>query len=85
MSLCENYVDLNGRSASGIVIVAAIGEMVFPLAIGYMTTEDEPLWFPGLVALIMFLCYVTSIVLIKVGNLAKKGKTIEALSSNKLV
>jgi fucose permease len=86
MSLCESFVDLNGRSASAIVIIAAIGEMVFPLAIGYMTTEEAPLWFAGLVALIMLFCYVMSIVLIRVGNLAKKENSLESLSNkeNKL-
>lgn len=67
MSLTENYVNLTGRFASSIIIGAAIGEMVCPLAFGLYTTKENPIPFVYLVNLIIFLCAGSTYFLIKAG------------------
>jgi len=67
MSLTENYVNLTGRFATAIIVGAAIGEMICPLAFGLFTTQENPIPFVYLVNLIIFLCAGATYFLIKEG------------------
>lgn len=73
MSLVEEFIDLTGRTASIIVVGAALGEMLIPMTVGALFGSKGPRSFPPAVLAFCFLsiaAFVTFFVISKVGRAA---------------
>ena len=58
---------------SGLMVGVAFGEMLFPLIIGYMTTESNPSAFPIIIFSLLIMSSITGGLFFYFGNRTEKS------------
>jgi len=90
MSLTELFVDVSGKAMSAMLVGIAFGEMLPPLALGYLTTQEHPSAFVIINLSLLIICCLCAGLFIHFGknthkSLAKQGDELAIISETKTI
>jgi fucose permease len=84
-SLLEHYVDVSGKQMSVMLVGIAFGEMLPPLALGYLTTKTQPSAFVYIILILMVYCCIFCCFFMHYGSKTEKSmaKTEDNLNTTR--